>query len=167
MKDHLNTVAIAGLAMGVIFGTIGTFLESVRNVAWEIDGAGLVMAAAILALKFYRKGNDFLAAGFLVFSIAEAVIMSGLAAGIPGSMPAFAAGSALWATALLLISIPRGFPVWVRGAGVASAILFAAVSTWIFSGHVLTPVSTPLPFFAYPFLVATFVGWIWNLLREA
>lgn len=166
MKISLNAVAIAGLAMGVIFGTIGTFVGSVRNVAWEIDGAGLVMAAAILALKFYRKGNDFLAAGFLVFSIAEGVIMSGLAAGLPGSMPAFAAGSALWATALLLVSIPQGFPAWVRGIGVISAILFAAISTWIFVGHILTPVSTPFPFFAYPFLVVTFMGWIWSLLRE-
>jgi len=24
----------------------------------------------------------------------------------------------------------------------------------------------PLPFYAYPFLVLTFVGWIWSLLRE-
>jgi hypothetical protein len=31
----------------------------------------------------------------------------------------------------------------------------------------LLPTSSPLPFFAYPFLVLTFIGWIWTLLREA
>jgi hypothetical protein len=35
----------------------------------------------------------------------------------------------------------------------------------IFSGIPLTPLSSPLPFFAYPFFVATFAGWIWTLLK--
>jgi len=30
----------------------------------------------------------------------------------------------------------------------------------------LLPTSAPLPTFAYPLLVATFVGWIWTLWRE-
>jgi hypothetical protein len=33
-------------------------------------------------------------------------------------------------------------------------------------GEVLLPTSSPLPFFAYPFLVATLLGWAWVLLRE-
>ncbi len=28
------------------------------------------------------------------------------------------------------------------------------------------PTTSPLPFFAYPVLVLTFLGWIWSLLRE-
>ena len=35
------------------------------------------MAAALLAVKFFRKGNDFVAAGFLVLSIGRAVMLSG------------------------------------------------------------------------------------------
>jgi hypothetical protein len=33
-------------------------------------------------------------------------------------------------------------------------------------GEKLPPVSTPLPADAYPFLVATFIGWIWMLWRS-
>jgi hypothetical protein len=35
-----------------------------------------------------------------------------------------------------------------------------------YAGHALLPTVTPLPFFAYPFLVATLLGWAWVLLRE-
>ena len=35
----------------------------------------------------------------------------------------------------------------------------------IFWGEQVLPTSTPLPFFAYPFLVLTFVGWIWALVK--
>jgi hypothetical protein len=48
--------------------------------------------------------------GFLVFAIGEGIILlSGPAAGLAGSIPAFAAGTALWGTALLLVSIPKLF----------------------------------------------------------
>ena len=35
------------------------------------------------------------------------------------------------------------------------------------AGEELLPTSAPLPFYAYPFLVITFIGWIWSLLRES
>jgi hypothetical protein len=47
-----------------------------------------------------------------------------------------------------------------------SAIRFTIVAARIFQGEQLLPTSAPLPFFAYPFLVMTFMGWIWSLLRE-
>jgi hypothetical protein len=51
------------------------------------------MAAALLTMKYLSKGHDVVAAGFLVFAIAEAVLMSGTAAGPAASVPAFAAGT--------------------------------------------------------------------------
>ena len=86
--------------------------------------------------------------------------------GLAGSIPAFAAGSALWGTALLLISIPKLFAAPVRFLGIVSAVLFIITSARIFWGEQLLPTSTPLPTHAYPLLVATFVGWIWTLWRE-
>jgi hypothetical protein len=53
----------------------------------------------------------------------------------------------------------------VRTLGLIAASMFASTALQIFSGHHLTPLSAPLPFFAYPFFVATFVGWIWTLLK--
>ena len=147
----------------------GSFVAqpNLRAVFWAIDGAGLVMAAALLTVKYVRLGRDVLAAGFLVFAIAEAVVTSGTAAEGAASLPSFAAGTVLWATALLLISGPREFAMPVRLLGLVSAILFGTVAARIFWGETLLPTSSPLPFSAYPFLVMTFVGWIWSLLRQA
>ena len=169
MKSPINIVASVGLALGAVFGMAGTFVAqpNLQAPLWAIDGAGLVMAAALLALKYFRAGNDVVAAGFLVFAIAEAVMLSGTAAGPAASVPSFAAGTALWATALLLISIPSLFAAPIRLLGLLSAILFAITAIRIFWGEQLLPTAAPLPFYAYPFLVMTFIGWIWSLLREA
>ena len=167
-RNPLNIVSAVGLALGAVFGMAGTMVAqpNLQATLWEIDSAGLVMAAALLTVKFFRKGNDFVAAGFLVFAIGEGIILSGTAAGSAGSVPAFAGGAALWATALLLVSIPKEFAIGVRLAGIVASLLFALTATRIFWGERLTPTSSPLPFFAYPFLVITFIGWIWTLLKE-
>jgi hypothetical protein len=167
-KSSIDILAAFGLALGAVFGMAGTFVAQphIQALLWAIDGAGLVMASALLTLKYFRVKHDLVAGGFLVFAIAEAVLMSGTAAGPAASVPAFAAGTALWALALLLISIPRQFTLPVRLLGLLSAILFAIVAARIFWGEQLQPISTPLPFYAYPFLVLTFMGWIWSLLRE-
>src|SRR5437763_3387358 len=168
MRNPVDIVAAAGLALGGVFGLVGTVVtaQPVRAAAWAIDSVGLVVATALLALKYFRKGNDCVAAGFLVFAIGEAVILSGTAATLEASVPAFGAGTALWCAALLLTSIPREFAAWIRLAATVGAILFAITSGRIFWGEQLLPIASPLPFFAYPFLVRTFAGWIWTLLKS-
>jgi hypothetical protein len=169
MSGKVNVIAAVGLALGGALGMAGAMVtqQNVQAILWAIDGAGLVMATALLAMKYFRMGNDIVAGGFLVFAIGEGVILlSGPAAGLAGSVPAFAAGTALWGTALLLVSIPKVLAVPVRLLGIVSAALFIITSVRIFWGEQLLPTSTPLPTYAYPLLVATFVGWIWTLWRE-
>ncbi|MCP3474059.1 hypothetical protein NLM33_27480 [Bradyrhizobium sp. CCGUVB1N3] len=170
MHRSINVIAAVGLALGGALGMAGAMVtqRNVQGILWAIDGSGLVMAAALLATKYFRTGHDVVAGGFLVFAIGEGVIMlSGPAAGLAGSVPAFAAGSALWGTALLLISIPGLFAMPIRILGIVSAVLFIVTAARIFWGEPLEPTSTPLPTYAYPVLVATFIGWIWTLWREA
>jgi hypothetical protein len=166
-EGHLDIIAAVGLGIGGIFGLAGTLVSqaSLRQAFWAIDGVGLVVASALLTVKYLRKGNDCVAAGFLVFAIGESLLVSGTAAGLAGSVPSFAGGVALWAAALLLTSVPKEFASWVRVVGVCASILFVIVAARIFWGEQLLPTSTPLPFFAYPFLVITFVGWIWTLVK--
>ena len=163
----LDLVATIGLGVGAAFGLAGTLVSQahVRQILWAIDGVGLVVATALLTVRFFRRGNDCVAAGFLVFAIGESLLVSGTAAGLSGSVPSFAGGVALWAAALLLICIPAVFATWVRLVGMLTAVLFAAVATRIFWGEQLLPTSTPFPFFAYPFLVLTFVGWMVALAK--
>src|SRR5262245_63100134 len=116
-RRSLEIIASVGLALGGALGMAGAMVtqQNVQAILWAIDGAGLVMAAALLATKYLRAGNDVVAGGFLVFAIGEGVILlSAPAAGLAGSIPAFAAGTALWATALLLISAPRLFAMPIR-----------------------------------------------------
>jgi len=169
MNDKpLRILASIGLAVGGALGMAGTFASSaaLRGVAWGIDGVALVMAATLLAALFFRRGQDVVAAGFLVFAVGEGVILSGAAMDLPASVPSFGAGSSLWAMALALISSQRVFPIFVRLLGFVAATLFAVTAGQIFAGTQITPISRPLPFFAYPVFVATFVGWILTLLKS-
>jgi hypothetical protein len=164
---HLRILASVGLAVGGVLGLAGTFVPSasLRGLAWGIDGLGLVMASALLTLVFYRRDQDLVASGFLVFAVGEGIILSGAATDLAASVPSLGAGAGMWAVALALISIPRAFPLIVRLLGLGTAILFAATAGQIFAGVQILPTSSPLPFYAYPLFVATFVGWIWTLLK--
>ena len=168
MSDkQIKILASIGLGVGGVLGIAGTFAasDSLRGLAWGIDGIALITACSLLALWFSRMGHEFVAAGFLVFAIGESLVVSGSAMELAASTPAFGAGVGLWAAGLVLISTARVFPLIVRLLGFAAAILFAWTACRIFAGAQITPVSQPLPFFAYPVLVATFAGWIAVLLR--
>lgn len=168
-KSRLHMIAPAGLVVGAVLGMAGTFAPSaaLRGLAWGLDGTALVLAAALLTMHHFRRGNDLVATGFLVFVVGQTLVLSGAAMDLVASVPSFAAGVGLWATALALISAPRIMPGWVRGVGFIAALLFALVALQVFSGRELTPLSQPLPFFAYPFLVATLFGWAWVHYRNA
>lgn len=168
MKNPLKLIAAIGLALGGALGMLGTMVsgQNVRAISWAVDSTALVVAASILALVYFRKGNDCVAAGFLVYAMGEGVMLGGTAGSLEASVPSFAAGTALWSAGLLLTSVPKEFAVWTRLAGLVAAILFAITSARIFWGEVVLPISKPLPYFAYPFLVLTFIGWIWTTLRK-
>jgi hypothetical protein len=70
MKSPVNVVALIGLTLGAVFGLAGTLVTepNLRAASWGLDAVGLVVATALLALKFFRAGNDIVAAGFLVFA---------------------------------------------------------------------------------------------------
>ncbi len=163
-EERLRLIAALGLAVGAVLGLVGSFTPApMRGLLWALDGTALVVASALLAMLHFRLGHDFAAAGFVVFAIGQGLILSG-ASLEPGEitvMSAFAAGAALWAAGLALVSAPRVMPPLVRILGFVAAALLAAHAIIVFSGHPLTSLSTPLPLLAYPFLVATLLCWAW------
>ena len=163
----MRVLASVGLAVGGTFGMAGTFAPSavLRGLAWGIDGVALVMAGALLTLVFYRSGEDLVASGFLVFLVGEGLILASAAMELAASVPLFGAGASLWALALVLISSPRVFALPARLLGFLAALLFAITALLIFAGTRIMPTTTPVPFYAYPVLVATLVGWIARLLK--
>ncbi|RVC59885.1 MAG: hypothetical protein EOS65_29550 [Mesorhizobium sp.] len=91
--------------------------------------------------------------------------MAGNAAGLQASVPSYVGGIALWAAGLVMVSAQATFALWVRLAGLVAALLFAVSALMILWGAPLLPTSSPLPAAGYPFLVLTFIGWIWTLLK--
>ncbi|WP_176478992.1 hypothetical protein [Mesorhizobium sp. WSM3860] len=168
MRSTSDTVAAIGLAIGGALGMAGTFVanDALRETLWAIDGVALVVAAALLTLKYQRLGNDCVAAGFLTFVAGESLLLAGNAAGLEASVPSYLGGISLWAAALVLISAPRTFALWMRLTGFIAAALFAVSVFAALWGMPLLPTSSPLPALGYPFLVLTFIGWIWTLLKS-
>ena len=147
----------------------GTFVPSasLRGLLWGLDGIALIVATALLTIHHFRRGHDVVAAGFLVFVVGETLIVASAAMDLVATGPVFAAGAGLWAASLALVSAPNVMPSWVRVVAAIAALLFAVVAVQGFVGHALTPLSQPLPFFAYPFLVTTLCGWAWVHYRDA
>jgi hypothetical protein len=168
MTKELRVLVIAGLVVGAILGMAGSMVAApnVRALCWAIDAVGVIVATTILALSYLRAGRMEVAAGFLIYVMGEAIMLTGTSMSLEASAPAFAAGTALWAVGLMLISVPREFTLVTRLTGLVAAVLFGMVSLRIFSGTPLTPISHPLPFNAYPILVLTFFGWIWTIVRH-
>jgi hypothetical protein len=155
--------------IGALLGMAGTFVPSAstRGLLWGLDGIALVVGTAILTIRHVRRGNDVVAAGFLVFVAAETLIVAGSAMDLEASRPLFAAGAGLWAASMALTSAPKLMPSWLRSVAFIGSVLFLVVAVQIFGASPLTPLSRPLPFFAYPFLAATLLGWAWTHYRDA
>ena len=166
MKENaiLNTAAI-GLTLGFVLGIIGAVMASdiARNILWAIDGSGLILAAALLALYFSKKGHDIAAAGFLIFIVAESVVFLSTAGNLNENISVFGTGTCLWALSIGVVSSQKLFPLFVRITGIITALLYTIVAFYIFTGHTATALTKPLPFFAYPFYAATLSGWAWTI----
>ena len=164
-----SPVAPVCLVIGAVLGLGGSFAPSpsMRGLAWGIDGISLVVAAALLAVHLLRRSQETAAAGFLVFIAGQTLVVSGSALSLEASAAVFGAGAGLWAAALLVISAPALMPKPVRVLGCLAAVLFAGTAIQTFVGRNLTPLSEPLPFFAYPLFVATLLGWAWWCRKPA
>jgi hypothetical protein len=153
--------------VGGLLGLVGSFSPpAVRGVAWGLDGTALVVGTALLAMHHLKLGHELLAAGFLVFIAGQTLVVSGSAMELEASSPSFGAGVGLWAAALAMVSASSLMPLFARVTGIIASVLFAATALQIYGGTALTPLSKPLPFNAYPFLVLTLFGWAWVHYRS-
>jgi hypothetical protein len=162
MNDsYLKLIAPSALVIGAVLGMAGAFVPSasMRGLLWGLDGTALIVGTALLTVYHFRRGNDVVAAGFLVFVAGETLIVAGASMDFVASAPLFAGGVALWSASLTLVSLPKLMPSWLRVVAVIAALLFLIVGVQLFIGRALTPLSQPLPFFAYPFLAGTLFGW--------
>jgi hypothetical protein len=167
--ERLRLTAATGFVIGAVFGMAGTFAPSpaLRGIAWGVDGTAIVVACALVAVYHARRGDELLAAGFLVFLAGETLIVSASALPLATASAIFGAGTCLWSAGVGLVSASAEVPRLVRLTGSVAAALLAATAIRILGGTALTPLSAPLPYAAYPFLAATLVGWAWVHARPS
>lgn len=166
-SNRLTIFTAACLAVGGILGMVGSFSSpAIRGIVWGLDGTSLIIGTALLAVYEIKQGHELRAAGFLVFVTGQTLVVSGSAMELTASSPLFGAGVGLWAAALAIVSSSSPMPIFIRITGFIASILFALTALEIYGGLALTPLSKPLPFFAYPFLVLTLFGWAWMHYRS-
>ena len=167
-RRSTDLVIVVSLIVGAALGIGGTMVSSdaTRQILWLIDGLGVVIATTLLAVRFLRSGDDVVAAGFIVFALGETLLIAGTPQGLDASVPSFGGGVALWAAGLVMINAPATLATWVRCAGFVAALLFGIVAARIFLGERVLPTTQPLPFFAYPFVVLSFLGWCVTVLKR-
>jgi hypothetical protein len=166
-SERLRVVAAAGLVVGALLGMAGSFTPSasLRSLAWAIDGTGIIVGSALLVVHHLRAGNEGLAAGFLVFIAGQTLVVASSVMELAASAPIFGAGAGLWAAGLALISASTVMPAFVRITGAIASVLLAVTAVQIITGGDITPLSKPLPNYAYPFLALTLFGWAWTHVR--
>ena len=168
MKSNLNRIASAGLLAGALFGILGSIFTSpvMQMVMYEISSVGLTAACVLLSIKFLNEKNEFIATGFLLLAIAEAVMSGGNASGQIEGQATFGAGMALYVPAFLFIGLSKGFPMWSRITIIAASIPFLIAASIIFSGGQVLSTS-PLPGAGYGLLSITIIGWVTFLFRQS
>ena len=168
ISKFMHYIIAIGFAIGAALGMAGSMVKDVipQMMLYEISSIGLIVASVLAAGKYAKENSDFVAAGFIVLAIAEAVMSAGTAANsVSGSQPAFGAGMALYVPSFLLISLPKKFAIFVRITGALASIPFAFASAKIFLGEQV-PSTSMFPSIGYTLLTITIVGWIWTILSK-
>jgi len=164
----MNYIIAIGFAIGAGFGMAGSMVTAhiTQMMFYEISSVGLIVAAVLISGKYAKENSEFVAAGFIMFAIAEAIMTVGTPE-IPtgGAQPSFGAGMALYVPSLLLISLPNKFAIFVRITGTLASIPFAIASSKIFLGEEV-PSTSMLPSIGYTLLTITIIGWIWTIFRK-
>ena len=168
MKSNLNRIASAGLLAGALFGIAGSIFTSpvAQIILYEISSVGLIAGCALLTIKFIIEKNEFIASGFLILAIAEAVMSGGTASGQIAGQPSFAAGMALYVPGFIMIGFSKGFQLWSRITIIAASIPFLIAASIIFSGGQVLSTS-PLPGAGYTLFSITIIGWVIFLFRQS
>ena len=163
---------VVGFAVGAVLGFGGNFLPAgpPQNIVYVFSSLGIIVGSALFAAWFARQGKSIVAVGFALLALAESISLPGLflVASAP-TFPAaytFAAGVALYAVALPLVSAPPAFPIWTRIVGVLAAIPFAVHALLWLLGRSPAP-EGPFASIGYVLLIVTIVGWIITALRAA
>ncbi len=156
---------VGGLLLGVVLGMGGNAFQEgwLQTLLYAMSSVGLTAATALLILREVRRGDDLVAAGFAIFTVAEIIVWVGGGPAGPGGEAPFAAATLFYVPALLLISVPLRFAFWARAAGALAALPFGIhAMVYLFGGN---PAET-LQIAGYLMLSVAVIGWVVDIVRS-
>lgn len=159
-----RAVIMGGVATGVVLGLAGNAFEAgtARDALHALSSMGLVVAAALLAVRMARAGHGTAAGGFAIFAVAEMMIWSTGGASQPGAEATFAMAVLFSAPGLTLIATSPALAPWARVAGAVAATLFAVHGARYLGGADVSS-QDGLVGAAYLALAIAAAGWAWSL----
>jgi hypothetical protein len=159
-----RAVMVGGVATGVGLGLAANAFEAgaARDAMHALSSMGLVVAAALLAIRMLRSGHGAAAGGFAIFAIAETMMWATGGPGQPGAEATFAMAVLFSAPGLALIATSPALAPWARAAGVVSAALFAVHGARYLGGADVSS-EDGLVGAAYLALVIAASGWAWSV----
>jgi hypothetical protein len=160
-----RVIIAGGLLVGVVLGMAGNVPQEgwLQTLLYAVSSIGLVVATALLILREARRGDDLVAAGFAIFTIAEIIVWVGGGPTGPGGEAPFAAATLFYVPALLLISAPPRFALWARAAGALAAVPFGIHAVVFLLGW--NPAEV-LQIAGYLLLSVAVIGWAVDVVRS-
>jgi hypothetical protein len=161
-----RAVIVGGLGVGVVLGLAANAFQegTTRDLMHALSSMGLVVGAAILAVRMGLRGAALPAAGFALFAVSEVAMWSTGGPSQPGSEPTFAMAVLFAAPGLALAATAPELPSWCRAAGALSAAAFAVHGLRYLGGETVSS-EDALIGVAYLLLTIAAVGWIWAVVR--
>lgn len=161
-----EAVIVAGLAVGVVLGLAGNAFEAgtTRDLVHAVSSLGLVVGAAVLAVRMGMRGAALAAAGFALFAVSELAIWTTGGPSQTGAEPTFAMAVLFSAPGLALAATAPELPSWCRVAAVLAAVAFAVHGLRYLAGAAVSS-EDALVGVAYMLLAVASAGWMWAVLR--
>ncbi|MFI5263663.1 MAG: hypothetical protein ACHQM6_04010 [Candidatus Kapaibacterium sp.] len=147
-----------------VLGNLGaTFPDGskVQIFMWQIAGASFIAGCTVSAAKMVREDWDLPAAGFTMLAIAYGIYYSAIVTPTESQLPVIASGVYMLIPAMFLISLYRGFPLWVRIFGLIACIPFTTVM--VFHNLDIQKIGTGELLFNMSFILIDFTGLLWGI----
>lgn len=159
-----RAVVVGGVATGVGLGLVANAFDAgtTRDALHALSSMGLVVAAALLAIRMARSGHGAAAGGFVIFAIAETMMWATGGPSQGGAEATFAMAVLFSAPGLALVATSRALAPWARVACVLAAALFAIHGARYLGGATVSS-EDGLVGAAYLALVIAAAGWAWSV----
>ncbi|HEV2819336.1 MAG TPA: hypothetical protein VGW11_02405 [Solirubrobacteraceae bacterium] len=133
-----------------------------RDALHALSTMGLVVAAALLAVRMARSGHGTAAGGFAIFAVAQTMMWATGGPSQGGAEATFATAVLFSAPGLVLVATSSALPSWARAAGAVAGALFAVHGARYLGGAEVSS-EDGLVGAAYLALVIAASGWAWSV----